>query len=165
MTDVSLLGPSGKPMVALGGATAWRTRRLRSGIYCSFQWIDLRDQGFEATPEHAAVACMCLFRPHVMEAGSYAIPQPHAFLFGTKQGHPTPHLLTSAWQIAQDLGFDMRDKQAIRQIIDIVIEGLPDLVLMPSEPPEGSDAAARKTIYGIEARAKINGVVIHEELL
>lgn len=164
MSEIRLLGPTARPMVGLGGANAWRTRTIK-GILCSFQWLDLRDQGFENTPEHASVACMCLFRPASQDHGAYVIPQPHAFHYGTANGEPTPHLMTAAFAAAQQLGFDMRDKHAIRQIIDIIIEGLPDLILMPSEAPENSDATVRAAIKGIEASAKVNGRTVHEELL
>lgn len=165
MTDLTLLGPSARPMVALGGASAWRTRTIR-GITCSFQWLDLRPHGFEDTPDHACVPCMCLFRPGAMEAGAYVVPQQHAYLFGDKKGNPTPHLLTSGFAVAQRLGFDMRDKHAIRQCIDIIIEALPDLILMPSEPPGGNtEALVQRAVQGIEARVTMNGKVLHEEAL
>lgn len=160
----TLLGPTARPMVALGGANAWRTRRIKD-VYCSFQWLDLRQWGFENTPDHACVPCMCLFRPTNTGRGAYVIPQAHAFLFGTRAGHPTNHLLTSAFQIAEDLGFDMRDKHAIRQCIDVVIEGLPDLVLMPTEPPNTTEILVEQAVHGIEATARINGRKVHEELL
>lgn len=164
MTQVSLLGPNARPMVGLGGANAWKQREIK-GIFCSFQWIDLRGHGFEDSLDHAAVACMCLFRPASMGKGTYVVPQPLAFQYGDKNGNPTSHLFTSAFAAAEQLGFDMRDKHAIRTIIDIIIEGLPDLILMPSEPPEGSEAAAKLVVHGIEATAKVNGHTIHAELL
>jgi hypothetical protein len=164
MADISLLGPTARPMVALGGASAWKQRTIK-GIICSFQWLDLRQQGFEDTPDHANVACMCLFRPGSMDRGSYVIPQPHAFLYGDKRGNPTQHLLTAGFAAAETLGFDMRDKHAIRQVIDIIIEGLPDLILMPSEAPDNSEATVRRAIQGIEARATLNGRTLHEEVL
>lgn len=160
----SLLGPNARPMVQLGGGLAWKTRTIK-GIYISFQWIDLRGHGFENTLDHACVACMCLMRPDSMKKGAYVVPQPHAFLFGDKKGNPTAHLFASAMEAAQQIGFDMRDKQAYKAIIDIIIEGLPDLILMPSEPPETHEAHTMRPVVGIEATAKINGKKIHEELL
>ena len=164
MAELSLLGPTARPMVQLGGGVAWRQRVIK-GVHCSFQWIDLRQQGFEDTPEHAAVACMCLFRPNVMQAGCYVIPQPHAYLFGTRDGQPTAHLFTSAASALEMLGFDVRDRSAWRALVDIIIEGLPDLILMPSEPPENSDATVRAAVLGIEATAKMNGKTLREEVL
>lgn len=166
MTAATLLGPSARPMVQLGGAIAWKTREIK-GIYIAFQWLDLRRHGFEDTVDHACVPCMCLFRPGSMNKGAYIVPQPLAFQFGDRKGNPTSHLFTSAMLAAQQIGFDMRDKQAYKAIIDIIIEGLPDLILMPSEPPADHEAFGKtaRVIVGIEATAKINGKTVHEELL
>lgn len=162
--DTTLLGPNARPMVALGGATAWRQRTIK-GILCSFQWLDLRPHGFEDTDDHACVPCMCLFRPGSMQRGAYIVPQQHAYLFGDNKGNPTAHLFSSAFAAAEQLGFDMRDKHAIKQVIDIVIEGLPDLILMPSEPPNSSDALVKRAVEGIEGTVRINGKKVYEELL
>lgn len=158
--SIALLGPNARPMVGLGGDGAWKQRTI-AGITCSFQWIDLTGQGLEQ-----ANACMCLFNPNRgMKPGAYVIPQQHAYLFGTKSGHPTAHLFSSSFALAEQLGFDMRDKSAIRKAIDIIIEGLPDLILMPSEPPNAPEVILREAVRGIEAVARVNGKVVHEEVL
>jgi hypothetical protein len=164
MSESSILGPTARPFVQLGGANAWKTRVIK-GVHCSFQWIDLRKWGFEDTPDHAAVACMCLFRPSSMESVPYVIPQPQAFLFGDNKGNPTAHLFTSAAAALEGLGYDVRDKAAWKAMVDIIIEGLPDLILMPSEPPENSDVIVKKAVMGIEMRATMNGKVLREEVL
>jgi hypothetical protein len=164
MSAGTLLGPNARPMVQLGGGMAWKTREIK-GIYITFQWLDLRQHGFEDTVDHACVPCMCLVRPSSTNRAAYIIPQPMAFLFGDKKGNPTAHLFSSGMLAAQQIGFDLRDRQAYRAIIDIIIEGLPDLILMPSEPPEGHEAHSMRPIVGIEAAAKINGKTVHEELL
>jgi hypothetical protein len=166
MAEVTLLGPSARPMVALGGASAWKTRTIK-GITCSFQWLDL--SGHVLDPASGACgeqvnACMCLFRPGSL-AGAYVIPQQLAYLYGTKDGTPTAHLLTAAFGAAQKLRYDMRDRMAVRNVIDIIIEGLPDLILMPSEAPNDPAVILRNAIKGIEASAKVNGRVVHEEVL
>jgi hypothetical protein len=154
-----LLGPTAKPMVCLGGASSWRSRTIK-GIFCSFQWLDLEADGFDrCTP------CMCLYRPGSMDRGAYVIPQINAYRFGHRDGTPTQHLLTASFAAAEKLGFDMRDRSAIRTIIDIVIEGLPDLICMPSEPPDSTDVIVKHAIQGIEATARVNGKKIYEELL
>ena len=156
----SLLGPNAMPMVCIGGKGAWKQRQIK-GILCSFQWVDLSAQGFE----EGATACMCLLNPRSSMRGAYVIPQPHAYLFGDKRGNPTSHLFTSGFAAAEQLGFDLRDKSAIGSIIDIIIEALPDLIWMPSEPPDSPDVILRNAVQGIEARARVNGKTIHEEVL
>lgn len=155
----TLLGPSARPMVALGGDTAWRHRIIR-GIHCSFQWLDLSAEGMEPTNP-----CLCLFRPDKMAQGAYVIPQQNAYRYGHPDGTPTQHLLTAAFAATQKIGFDVRDRQAIRQVIDIIIESLPDLIGMPSEPPADSDVIVKEAVRGIEATARVNGRTVHEELL
>lgn len=160
MNAPTLLGPSARPMVGLGGDGAWKQRNIK-GITCSFQWVDLTQWGLEQTN-----AAMCLYNANRNAMrGAYVVPQQNAYLFGDRAGHPTSHLFASAFAAAEQLGFDMRDKMAIRTVIDIIIEGLPDLILMPSEPPNVAEIIIRDAVLGIEAQAKVNGVVIHEELL
>lgn len=162
MSAPTLLGPSARPMVALGGNNAWKQRTIQ-GVVSSFQWLDLSGYG---SPFESANAAMCLFNPRRnMDRGAYVIPQQNAFLFGTREGNPTPHLATSAFAAAQQLGFDMRDRSAVRKIMDIIIEGLPDLILMPSTPPNSTEVIVRDAVLGIEAVARVNGVKVHEELL
>lgn len=156
---VGLLGPTARPMVCLGGENSWKVRTIK-GIFCSFQWLDLSAEGMES-----AEPCMCLFRPGITRPGAYIIPQRNAYRFGHADGTPTQHLITAAFGAAQRLGFDMRDKQAIKQVIDIVIEGLPDLILMPSDPPNATEILVANAVQGIEATARINGKKIYEELL
>lgn len=155
----ALLGPNANPMVCIGGANAWRTRTIK-GIMCSFQWLDLSAEGMDT-----ANACMCLFNPQSVSRGAYVVPQQNAYRFGHRDGTPTQHLLTAGWAAAEQMGFDMRDRSAIKNIIDIIIEGLPDLILMPSEPPNSPEVILREAVRGIEARVKMNGKTIHEEVL
>lgn len=166
MNGAKLLGPNARPMVGLGGSEAWKQRTIK-GITCSFQWIDLSAE-FDSSddPGITANACMCLFNAQrSSQRGAYVIPQQHAFLFGSRAGHPTAHLFSSAFAAAEMLGFDMRDKSAVKAVIDIIIEGLADLVLMPSSPPNNADIIVKDAVQGIEATARINGQKIHEELL
>lgn len=167
MSGIALLGPNARPMVGLGGTEAWRQRTIK-GITCSFQWIDLSGTFINSTGAmgESANACMCLFNAtRRAKAGAYVIPQQNAYQFGDRNGHPTTHLLSAGFALAQHLGFDMRDKMAIRQAIDIIIEGLPDLILMPSEPPNAPEVILKEAIRGIEATVKVGGKTVHQEVL
>jgi hypothetical protein len=161
----TLLGPNARPMVAIGhGPGVWKSRSIR-GILCSFQWIDLTAQGYPDNDDNRCMPCLVLMRPASSDKGAYVIPQPNAFEYGDNKGNPTPYLMTAAFAAAQQLGFDMRDRSAIKHVIDIIIEAIPDLVLMPSAPPDSLDAIVKNHVHGIEAVAKINGKTIHSELL
>jgi hypothetical protein len=156
--STTLLGPSARPMVCIGGGGAWKTRTIK-GIFCSFQWVDLSADGLDK-----ANACMVLLNPRSMDKTAYVIPQQRAFEYGHKDGSPTQHLLTCAFQAAADLGLSI-NRSTVRAIIDIVIEGLPDLILMPSEPPDSPEVVIRNAVLGIEAAAKVNGKTMYEEVL
>lgn len=154
----TLLGPTARPMVCIGGKGAWKTRTIK-GIFCSFQWVDLTSEGLGA-----ANACMVLINPNSMDRQAYVIPQERAYLYGHKDGTPTQHLITAAFAAADKLGVGI-NRSSIRNVVDIIIDGLPDLVLMPSEPPNHSDILIEHAIHGIEARAKINDRTVAEEVL
>jgi len=156
--SASILGPSGMPMVQLGGERAW-LQRVKGDIVCCFQWLDRSD----IDPE-GPHPCMVLF-PAVrrMETGAYVIPQRNAYAFADKHGNPTPHLLGSAFKAAMDMGF-YPDSMTVHRIVDVIVEGLADLVKMPSE--QHADLNTRKAEhFGIEASAKVNGRTIHQEVL
>ena len=55
------------------------------------------------------------------------------------------------------------DRSTIHRIMDIVVEGLADLVNMPSAPP--MEQAKKAPIQGIEVTLKAGDKVIHEALV
>lgn len=59
------------------------------------------------------------------------------------------------------MGFDRNDKAARHRMMDLVLEALPELILMPSEQPSSLEIAAHR--QGIEASVTINGRKAHEE--
>lgn len=150
----SILGPSGMPMVELAGERAWRVRTI-GDIVCSFQWLDIGEE--EPAP------CMALFPANRrMDVAAYVIPQRNAYAYADSNGNPTRELLGSAFKAAIHMGFHP-DQTTVRRIIDVIVEGMPDLIEMPSEQPAALEV--RKVLHGIEATAKVNGRTIHEELL
>ena len=154
----SILGPTGQPMVQLGGERAWLQRVLGDIVAC-FQWLDRPD----IDPE-GPHPCLVLYpAARRMEAGAYVIPQKNAWAYADNRGNPTPQLLASAFQAAAQLGF-FPDSMTVHRVVDIIVEGLPDLIRMPSEQP-GELNTRREAVYGIEASAAINGKTIHQEVL
>lgn len=154
----SILGPNGTPMVELGGERAWR-QRVIGDVVCSYQWLDLRTHGESSEgPE----PCMVLFPAHRrMETGAYTIPQRNAWSYADNKGNPTPQLLGTAFKAAITLGFDMNDRAAIKRMVDIIVDGIPDLVHMPSDQPAALEIKRHR--QGIEAAVKVNGREIHHE--
>lgn len=141
-------------MIELGGDRAW-LQRTKGDIAISFEWLDTGKQ----EPE----ACMCLW-PTVLklDGGAYVIPQGNAYEYVDNRGRPTQFLLVAAYNAASTMGF-FPDQSTVFRIIDIIVENLADLVRMPSEQPQSLNVA--RPVLGIEARAKVNGEVVHEEVL
>ena len=97
-----------------------------------------------------------------MDGGAYAIPQDNAYEYSDATGGPTPYLLTAAMNAATSMGF-YPDQSTVFRIVDIIVDGLPDLIRMPSDQPGALDL--KRAIHGIEATAKVNGQIVHQELL
>ena len=151
----SILGPSGSKFVELGGERAWLQRTIGE-FTCSFQWLDL-DDGED--PQ----ACMCIFRAtRAMDVMPYVIPWKNAYAFADKTGGPSPHAIGAAMKACIHMG-TFPAKDTVRKLLDIIVEGIPDLIRMPSEQMAGLDV--KRTFYGMEATAKVNGRVVREEIL
>lgn len=149
-----ILGNNGRRLVEFGGSRAW-LQRTKNDIVCSFQWLDIG--GEEPS------ACMCLFPTTLrMNGGTYVIPQENAHAFGTPNGHPTPHLIGAAFKAAVQMGF-FPDKTTVHRIVDVVIEGLPDLIRMPSSQPE--TLAIKRAVQGIEVNVGANGKTFAQHVI
>lgn len=155
MNPASILSPRGQRMVELGGERAW-LQRVKGDIVVSYQWMQIPGKKLPHP-------CMTLF-PAVlkMDGGAYVIPQDNAYEYGDNRGGPTPHLLTAALNAATSMGF-FADQFTVFRIVDIIVEGLSDLIRMPSEQPGSFNI--ERSVLGIEARAKVDGRVIHEEVI
>ena len=152
-STVSLLGPRGTPMVELGGDRAWLVR-TKGDIVCSYQWLDIG--------EEEPSACMVLFpAARRLDVQPYVIPQENAWRFADRNGHATPHAIKAGFVAACDMGFP--DRSTVHRIVDVILDGLGDLVRMPSSQPH--DLHVERAVLGIEARGTINGHVVAEEVL
>lgn len=150
----SILGPTGQNWVELGGERCW-LQRVKGDIVISYQWL--------LVGKKEPQGCMVLF-PSVekMDGGAYAIPQENAYEYVTSSGNPTPYLLTAAYNAAQSMGF-FPDQSTVFRIVDIIADGLADLIRMPSEQPAALDIA--RPIHGIEATAKVEGQIVRQEVI
>lgn len=158
-----ILGPSGTPLVELGGERAWR-QRVIGDVVCSYQWLDLRQWG-DAGDEDGPQPCMVLFPAYRrLETGAYVIAQRNAWAYvDSRTGQPTPQLARAAHQAAMTLGFDVLDKAAWMRILDVIAEGLPDLIAMPGEQPVALDV--RRPVQGIEVSVRAGGQTLHTEVV
>lgn len=150
----SILGPAGQTWVELGGERVWE-QRVKGDIVVSYQWL-------MAGKEHPQ-ACMVLFPvTPKLDGGAYAIPQDNAYEYSDNKGNPTPYLLTAALNAATSMGF-FPDQSTVFRIVDIIVDGMVDLIRMPSDQPERLEL--EKPVFGIEATAKVNGEVVHQEVI
>lgn len=158
--NASLLGPRGTPFVELGGERAWR-QFSKGDVLASLQWIDLKAQD-EAFPEDGPVPCMCVYHAfRRVETGAHVIPQRYAYLYGAAEGKPTDYFFNSVMNACETLGFDRNDRAARHRVMDVVLDAMPDLILMPSDQSVALELARQQ--LGIEATVRINGRVAHEE--
>lgn len=150
----SILGASGQNWVELGGERTWE-QRTKGDIVISYQWLMVGKK----EPQ----ACMVLF-PVVpkLDGGAYAIPQENAYEYSDKTGGPTPYLLAAALNAATSMGF-FPDESTVFRIVDVIVDGLADLIRMPSDQP--GQLNIERMVYGIEATAKVNGQVVRQELI
>lgn len=159
--NATLLGPRGTPYVELGGERAWR-QFTKGDVLASLQWVDLKAQDPEF-PEAGPIPCMCLYHAHRrVETGAHVIPQRFAYLYGAAKGKPTDYFFSSVMNACETLGFDRNDKAARHRVMDIVLDAMPDLILMPSDQPSALELKKQRQ-GSIEATVKINGRVAHEE--
>lgn len=150
----AVLGASGRPMLELGGERAW-LQRVKGDICVTYQWLH--------AGQREPSACIVLFPTTMkMDGGAYCIPQENAHAYADNRGNPTPQLVASAFNAAISMGF-FPDKSTVHRIVDIIIDGIPDLIRMPSEMPKSLEIA--RPVLGIEARASIDGKTIAEEVL
>ena len=108
---------------------------------------------------------MCLFPAfRRLETGAYTIPQRNAWAYAdSKTGKPTEALFATAHKAAVTLGFDSNDKAAFFRILDLIVDGMPDLIDMPGQQPSALEV--KKRIHGIEISATAAGKTLHSEVM
>lgn len=150
----SILSARGQRHIALGGERCWR-QRVTGDICVSYQWLDVG--------KREPSACMVLFPTTMkMDGGAYAVPQDNAYEYADENGAPTPYLLTAALNAAVSMGF-FPDQSTVFRLVDIIVDGLSDLIRMPSEQPGELDI--KRAVLGIEAQARVDGQLIHQEVI
>ena len=77
--------------------------------------------------------------------------------------HDREHLLRKAFEAAEAMGYTAHDRSTIHRVIDIIVEGLPDLIMMPTEQPHALATKRRK--IGVELAVKAHGQEIHSEVI
>ncbi len=149
MISSSILSNTGLPMVLLGGDFVWR-RRVTGDIVSEFKW--LQDE-----------PVMILYRAvPSTKTGAFIIRLEDAHKYAQSNGMPSIELMRDSMRAADSIGF-FADKDAAKRMIDIILDGLPDLLAMPPMPPE--QTKVDKPIGDGELSIKINGKTAMETLV
>lgn len=156
----SILGTSGRPMVELGGERAHKTQTF-GDIVASLQWLDLGAQGSGDGPE----AVLALFpASRRMDTSAFVLPAANAFEYLDARGNPTLLLRSRAFAAAAAMGFHP-DKATVHRVMDVIWSVMPDLIRMPSDPPDLAEIERAKPRFGIEASVKVNGTTVKEQVI
>ncbi len=123
--------------VHLGAESAWRVRHV-GDLTLSFQWLD-------------GEPALFLYPRYRRRGAAFVVPLALAHAWAHVDGHPDlSHAIPSAMNAAQALGFST-DRSVIRGIVDAVVDGLPDLLMMPPERPRPPSPAVG------EVTLRVNG--------
>jgi hypothetical protein len=147
----NILDITGKKMVMLGGEHVWR-QRITGDVVSEFKWID-------GEPH------MILYRAvPTTKTGAYLIDMNDAHKYAdSRSGGPSPTLMQDAIAACKAIGF-YDDKFAVMRVMDIILDGLPDLLAMPPEP-KASEIANRPTTGNDEISIKVNGQTVIEAVV
>ena len=137
-------------MPVFGGEKAWLTRRT-GDIGTAYHWVN-------------GEPAMCLFpanRP-ASSAGVYVIPLEAAYNYVGSDGHPDAgYMIGAARTAAAVMGFSQQDRFIQRKIVDVIADGIGDLIAMPPEPPDQVEQAVQQEMAG-ELTIKVDGEVVAE---
>lgn len=143
----SLLHATGKKMVMLGGDVF--DQRVTGDIVSEFKWVD-------------GEPVMLIYKRVLgNNTPAYMIEMADAHLFALSSGAPSKALLGKlCHEAARAIGSE-HDKATIFRLIDVIMDGLPDLLRMPPEPKE-HEIANRPSSGNDEMSIKVNGQTVIE---
>lgn len=136
--------------ICIGGERAWKLRQA-GDIGISYQWVN-------------GEPAMILYPLHrrVPNAGAFAICLSAAHQYAHSDGHPNlDYVIPQVVDGALVMGFQP-EKSTIKRIIDVILDGLPDLVEMPNEPNWAKENQKQQVMAG-ELIIKRGGETILQE--
>lgn len=145
----SIVGPTGQKLVMLGGDVY--EQRITGDIISEFKWVD-------------GEPVMLLYKRVLGTTGkAYMIEFKDAYRFATSSGNATKELVQSLCRDAAKALNSENDKATIFRLIDIILNGLPDLLMMPPEP-KAHEIANRETSGNDELKIvdRTSGTVLIE---
>lgn len=152
-TDVkksNILHPSGHQMVMLGG-DVWDQRKT-GDIISEFKWVD-------------GEPVMLIYKNVLGKTGkAYMIELKDAHMYATSAGHATQRLINTLCRDAARALNSEYDRATIMRLIDVIVDGLADLLRMPPEP-KALEIANRPSSGNDELRIKIDGKTVIETVI
>lgn len=138
MQAPTMLGPSGKQLLAIGGEYAWK-QFIKGDVMITLQWIN-------DDPS------ICLF-PAVprIKPSAYVIGLSALFKYVESDGHPTRYMMEKSIDMAHALGFKP-GKDICFRIMEMVLDAAQDLVHMPPTPQVVMKAEQGPSVGVLEVR-------------
>ena len=144
----SILHPSGKKMVMLGGLV-FDQREGTNGVVSEFKWVD-------------GEPVMLLYKRTLgNNSPAFLIELNDAHRFARSDGYGTKALMSELAQGACAALGDPNDKSLLFSIITAILDGIPDLLKMPPEPSE-QEIANRFSSGNDELSIKVDGKTVME---
>jgi len=106
----------------VGGPNAWKIRR-QGDIVVAYHWVNA-EPAMVMWPERKPLGCV-----------PYCIGLSHAYKYAKNTGYPTAYCIQQAVIAAQVMGMDA-GRETCKHIVEIILDGLEDLVKMPEERPK-----------------------------
>ena len=110
----------------LGGPDAWKIRKQRD-IVVQYSWVN-GEPAMLMWPKRKPLGCV-----------PYCIGLSHAWKYAKNTGYPTPYCIRQAVIAAKVMGTDA-GRETVKHIVEIILDGLEDLVKMPEERPRKADS-------------------------
>lgn len=105
--------------IILGGPDAWKIR-TQGDIVIAYHWVN-GEPAMVLWPLRKPLGCV-----------PYCIGLSHAHKYAEKTGYPTLYCLRQAIVAAGVMGMD-QGKETCKRIVEIILDGLEDLIKMPPE--------------------------------
>jgi hypothetical protein len=125
----------------LGGPEAWKIRK-QGDIVIAYQWVN-GEPAMLMWPERKPLGCV-----------PYCIGMSHAYKYAKNTGYPTEYCIQQAIVAAQVMGMDS-GRETVKHIVEIILDGLEDLVKMPEERPKKDNSPPLGTATLFQGGTKI----------
>lgn len=158
-----ILSPDGRPMFSAGGGHSYKTA-VKHGFVVSLEWVG---EGRKSYPAMVIWPASNVFMAGT-ESGMWCISRRCitdfvGFNSNDKcTGGPSEYCFREARQALAILGKDPNDKEALVDLVDVVVTFAPELVLMPVAPKSIRQELDNPALWDITTSNKSTGKIIEE---